>query len=173
MRKTLPILILLCAVAPLWGAGSSPGPDKKPNAKNPTREEVRGEILAKWKEMGAESSPLGSPIGDVQEAIGGGLQRTFRNGIIRWSPRSGIVVTVLEGVTFTENQLIVSQGTVLTRTSENTFQIQRAPQSPPREGTFTCGCAPLVVGRCVLEFDNSTLTCKGSCDCRLKITITR
>jgi hypothetical protein len=174
MRKLLPALILLYALAPLWGAGSSLQSDKKPGAKNPAQEKARGEILAKWKEMGAERSPLGSPVGDVQEAIGGGLQRTFRNGIIRWSPQSGLDVTVLDGVIFTENQLIVSEGAVLTRTSGNTFQIRRAPQSPPQtEGKFTCGCPPATTGRCAIDFDNNTLSCRGGCGCKLKVTILR
>lgn len=178
MRKILPALLLLVlyALAPLHGACSSAQLDQGAKTLNPTQEDVRGEILTRWTEMGAESGPLGSPVGDVQESIGGGLQGTFRHGIIRWSPESGLDVEVLEGVTFTENQLIVSEGAVLTMTSENTFQIviQKdtprvpiRPKVPPKTGTFRCGCSR---GRCSSTADGATLTCAGDCGCKLVVT---
>ncbi len=52
---------------------------------------VRGEILARWRQLGAESGPLGYPTGD-DTAVAGGYQTAFRNGTIYWSHATGAKV---------------------------------------------------------------------------------
>jgi uncharacterized protein with LGFP repeats len=49
---------------------------------------VRGDILAKWRQWGAESGKLGYPTGDDTAAANGGYLTTFRGGTIYWSPNT-------------------------------------------------------------------------------------
>ncbi|SHN85153.1 LGFP repeat-containing protein [Geodermatophilus obscurus] len=53
---------------------------------------VRGEILAKWRQWGAESGVLGYPTGDDAAAPDGGYLTTFRGGTVFWSPATGAKV---------------------------------------------------------------------------------
>jgi uncharacterized protein with LGFP repeats len=53
---------------------------------------VRGDILAKWRQWGAESGALGYPTGDDAAAPGGGYLTTFRGGTIWWSKATGAKV---------------------------------------------------------------------------------
>ncbi len=46
---------------------------------------VRGDILAKWRQWGAESGSLGFPTGDDTAAPNGGYLTTFRGGTVYWS----------------------------------------------------------------------------------------
>ncbi|WP_448617631.1 hypothetical protein [Geodermatophilus sp. URMC 65] len=52
---------------------------------------VRGDILARWRQLGAESGRLGYPIGD-DAAVAGGYQTAFRNGTVYWSRSTGAKV---------------------------------------------------------------------------------
>jgi uncharacterized protein with LGFP repeats len=49
---------------------------------------VRGDILAKWRQRGAESGVLGYPTGD-DTAVPGGFTTDFRGGSIWWSHAAG------------------------------------------------------------------------------------
>jgi uncharacterized protein with LGFP repeats len=53
---------------------------------------VRGSILAKWRQWGAESGALGYPTGDDAAAPGGGSLTTFRGGSIYSSSSTGAKV---------------------------------------------------------------------------------
>jgi uncharacterized protein with LGFP repeats len=53
---------------------------------------VRGDILAKWRQWGAESGRLGYPTGDDAAAPGGGYLTTFRGGTVWWSRTTGAKV---------------------------------------------------------------------------------
>ncbi|WP_100497668.1 hypothetical protein [Geodermatophilus chilensis] len=53
---------------------------------------VRGDILAKWRQWGAESGALGYPTGDDAAAPNGGYLTTFRGGTVYWSPVTGAKV---------------------------------------------------------------------------------
>jgi len=53
---------------------------------------VRGNILAKWREWGAESGALGYPTGDDAAAPNGGYLTTFRGGTVWWSQPTGAKV---------------------------------------------------------------------------------
>jgi uncharacterized protein with LGFP repeats len=53
---------------------------------------VRGNILAKWRQWGAESGALGYPTGDDAAAPNGGYLTTFRGGTVYWSPATGAKV---------------------------------------------------------------------------------
>ena len=50
---------------------------------------VRGDILATWRQWGAESGGLGYPTGDDAAAPNGGYLTTFRGGTVWWSPDTG------------------------------------------------------------------------------------
>jgi len=51
---------------------------------------IEGEILALWREMGAEKSPLGYPISDVTNTDNGnGRVSRFQNGEIVWDLNVG------------------------------------------------------------------------------------
>ncbi len=52
---------------------------------------VRGEILARWRQLGGETGRLGYPTGD-DTAVPGGYLTTFRNGTIWWSSSTGAKV---------------------------------------------------------------------------------
>ncbi len=56
---------------------------------------VRGQILARWRQLGAETGRLGYPTGD-DTAVSGGYQTTFRGGAVYWSKATG--AKVLHGV---------------------------------------------------------------------------
>ena len=49
---------------------------------------VRGDILARWRQLGAETGRLGYPTGD-DAAVPGGYRTDFRGGTIWWSPTTG------------------------------------------------------------------------------------
>jgi uncharacterized protein with LGFP repeats len=49
---------------------------------------VRGEVLQRWRALGATSGPLGLPTGD-DTAITGGSVSTFQNGNVYWSKATG------------------------------------------------------------------------------------
>ena len=49
---------------------------------------VRGDVLAKWRELGAESGLLGYPTAD-EAAVADGTVTTFRGGSLYWSPATG------------------------------------------------------------------------------------
>ena len=53
---------------------------------------VRGEILARWRQWGAESGALGYPTGDDAAAANGGYLTTFRGGTVYWSQPTGAKV---------------------------------------------------------------------------------
>jgi uncharacterized protein with LGFP repeats len=52
---------------------------------------VRGQILARWRQLGGEAGGLGYPTGD-DTAVPGGSLTTFRNGTIWWSSSTGAKV---------------------------------------------------------------------------------
>jgi uncharacterized protein with LGFP repeats len=49
---------------------------------------VRGAILARWQSLGAETGPLGYPIGD-DAAVPGGFRTDFAGGSVYWSAATG------------------------------------------------------------------------------------
>ena len=53
---------------------------------------VRGDILAKWRQWGAESGALGYPTGSDTAAPDGGYLTTFRGGTVWWSSSTGAKV---------------------------------------------------------------------------------
>ncbi|SNS01418.1 Uncharacterized conserved protein, contains LGFP repeats [Geodermatophilus pulveris] len=50
---------------------------------------VRGDILARWRQLGGESGRLGYPIGSDAATARGGYVTAFRNGTIYWSRSTG------------------------------------------------------------------------------------
>ncbi|HET8992361.1 MAG TPA: esterase, partial [Rhodococcus sp. (in: high G+C Gram-positive bacteria)] len=67
--------------------GTEPAEDQTSAVPGPDGEsvELSGEILAKYNEVGGESSPLGMATGN-QEDVGDGNIAEFEGGIIAWSP---------------------------------------------------------------------------------------
>ena len=51
--------------------------------------EVHGAIAEKWKQLRAESGPLGAPKSDELDAAGGGRHNDFQYGFIYWHPKTG------------------------------------------------------------------------------------
>jgi uncharacterized protein with LGFP repeats len=51
--------------------------------------QVYGAIGDKWRELGAESGPLGAPLTDEADAARGGRFNAFQNGFIYWHPSFG------------------------------------------------------------------------------------
>ncbi|MGY1764650.1 hypothetical protein ACI79N_24785, partial [Geodermatophilus sp. SYSU D00805] len=50
--------------------------------------EVRGDILATWRQIGAQAGVLGYPVGG-DEAVPGGYRTRFQGGTLYWSPGTG------------------------------------------------------------------------------------
>ncbi len=53
---------------------------------------VRGDILARWRQWGAESGALGYPTADETAGPDGGYLTTFRGGTVYWSQSTGAKV---------------------------------------------------------------------------------
>jgi uncharacterized protein with LGFP repeats len=49
---------------------------------------VRGAILERWRQLGAQTGPLGYPTGD-DVAVPGGFRTDFAGGAVYWSPSTG------------------------------------------------------------------------------------
>jgi hypothetical protein len=54
-----------------------------------TTYKLYGEIQKKWQQLGAETSPLGSPVTDELDALYGGRFNQFQYGFIYWHPDIG------------------------------------------------------------------------------------
>ncbi len=49
---------------------------------------VKGDVLAEWRRLGANTSPVGFPVGE-ERAVRGGVVQSFQRGVLAWSPATG------------------------------------------------------------------------------------
>ncbi len=49
---------------------------------------VKGDVLAEWRRLGANTSPVGFPVGE-ERPVRGGVVQAFQRGVLAWSPATG------------------------------------------------------------------------------------
>jgi LGFP repeat-containing protein len=136
---------------------------------------VTGDVLAKYKDLGAEGGALGYPVSE-ERSTPEGIRQTFEHGFIRTTRTGEVQVKILDGATLSENSLTIAEiGRIKLAVDDSgllVFQVVKAPQT-----FLSCACqlkpSPDAqrLGFCTvtLSKDKKMATCKpqdcnGSCE---------
>lgn len=72
---------------------------------------VSGNMLKKYKELGAEGGALGYPVADERPTAAGSVQQTFEHGFITANRTGDTSAEILAGVSIADGSLVVTTGT--------------------------------------------------------------
>ena len=131
--------------------------------------------LEKYNELGGASGSLGFPVSD-ERASTDSLQQTFEHGLITIAGSGEPTVTLLPGVTFTEDSLTIIDRDLITFSLDGTgTAVLLDPQTGP-DLALSCSCTQPPsdtsqrLGLCNLKISKnrtkatcSNYDCKGSC----------
>ena len=124
---------------------------------------VSGNVLKKYKEIGAEGGDLGYPVTDERPAAEG-VQQTFEHGFITANRTGDTSVEILAGVNITEGSLVVTgtnppilgidnDGTLFVRGDGNVEAVLRCSCVKAKDQKFSTR------GSCLAQVQGDTATC--------------
>lgn len=135
---------------------------------------VSGNLLTKYKALGAESGALGYPITDSRPTAAESVQQTFEHGFITANRAGDTSAEILAGVSIADGSLVVTGGTnppILGIDNDGTLFVRGDGNF---EAVLRCTCFKKeqkfsTRGSCLAQVNGDTATCvpapacEGSC----------